>query len=357
MNVAQTFQTVIDTEGRKNNFDFLRFVLAASVALLHSYVLLSGSDAQEPISRLTHGQASGGTAVPFFFAISGFLVTQSWQRSRSALSYLKKRVLRLYPAFIVVSLFCALVVGPLGADNVANYFRHLDPLRFVAYMLLLVGPYLPPIFLHLPLPNAVDGSFWTLRYEFECYLLIVLLGWAGAVSRRGWVAALFVAVFALFMVQTHTAHRFLPDREWHLLGNPAKWPGLLVYFVGGMALYLYRERIAYSRLAFAGCLGVLALCGFFGRGLNVVLPLAGVYALFYIAYSPRLRLQNFGRFGDFSYGVYLYSFPIQQLLIQYLGRGIAPLALFFLSLAITLCFAALSWRFVEKPCLRLKRAA
>lgn len=354
--MTQTFGAVMDAEGRKNNFDFLRFVLAASVVLLHCYVLLSGSDAQEPISRLTHGQASGGTAVPFFFAISGFLVTQSWQRSRSAASYLKKRLLRLYPAFIVVSLFCALVVGPLGADSVADYFRHLDPPRFFAYM-LLVGPYLPPVFLHLPLPNAVDGSFWTLRYEFECYLLVMLLGWAGGVARRGWVAGLFLAVFALFLVQAYTAHPPLPDREWHLLGNLARWPGLLIYFVGGMGFFLYRDRITYSRLMFAVCLGVLALFGIFLRGLNSVLPLAGTYALFYIAYSPRLRVQNFGRFGDFSYGVYLYSFPIQQLLIRYLGRSIAPLTLFALALAMTLCLAALSWHCVEKPCLRLKRSA
>ena len=355
--MAQTFQNVMAAEGRRNNFDFLRFVLAACVVFSHSYVLLSGTDAQEPIPRLTHGQVSGGTAVLFFFAISGFLVTQSWQASRSAAAYLKKRVLRLYPAFIVVSLFCALVVGPLGAASVSGYFRHLDVPRFSAYMLLLVGPYIPPIFLHLPIPNAVDGSFWTLRYEFECYLIVLLLGWAGAIARRGLVAALFVGMFALCLLQTHSTHPPLPNRDWHFLGNPARWPGLLVYFVGGTAFYLYRDRIVYSRSLFAICLGVLGLFGLFLRGLDIVMPLAGTYVLFYIAYSPRMKAQNFGRPGDFSYGVYLYSFPVQQLLIQYLGRAIPALGLFAVSLAAAVCCAAVSWHVVEKPALALKRSS
>lgn len=355
--MATPFHSVMAAEGRRNNFDFLRFVLATGVVFFHSYVLPAGTDADEPISRLTHGQISGATAVFGFFLISGFLVTKSWQGSRDAGDYLRKRVLRLYPAFVVVSLFCALIAGPLGADNVGEYFRHLSPLKFVAYMLLLVGPYLPPVFLHLPLPNAVDGSFWTLRYEFECYLLIALLGVAGLLARRSVVLIVFVALLALHVVQNHAPHPILPDRDWHLLGNPARWSELIVYFFAGSVFYLYRERIGYSRLLAMICLVLLAALCLFSQALDVVFPLLGAYLLFFVAYSPRLRFQNFGKYGDFSYGVYLYSFPIQQLLIQYAGRNLHPLVLFAVSLVITVCLAALSWHWVEKPCLRLKRAA
>lgn len=353
--MKRTDPTLADmSEGHKNNFDFLRLLLAAAVLWYHCRPLLYG---------LAHGKLSaaeylagliGDSAVDFFFVISGFLVTASWVRRPETGPYLRNRILRIYPAFIVASLFCAVVVGPLGAANAAAYWHQFNPFKFVAYMLLLVGPFLPPVFLHLPMPGAVDGSFWTLRYEFECYLLVIGLGLAGFHRNRVWLLALWAALFLLLVMQTAGHWTVLPDREFHLLGSPAKWLRLTMYFLTGSMFFLYRDRIPYSQSLFWISVALLCLASLRAGWVDPVLAICGSYALFFVAFQPHLKLQNFARYGDFSYGVYVYAFPIQQLLVQGFAKELTPLRLFCLALPLTILLAAASWHLIEKPCLRLK---
>ena len=295
----------------------------------------------------------GGVAVPFFFVISGFLVTRSWLKSPKLGDFLQKRVLRIYPGFLIASLFCALVVGPLGTDNLPAYWHEFQPVKFVRWALVLVGPYIPTIFVHLPMSTGVNGSFWTLRYEFYCYLFVAILGLSGTYRRPGWVFALFAVIYLLRLVQTFTGHVIFPNREMHLLGNIQSWSSLILYFLAGMLLCLYRGKVPRSRLAFLACLGILMLCNFVGR-LEIALPICGSYALLYVAFARRLKMQKFARHGDFSYGLYLYAFPIQQLLVLYYGRHMTIPLLFGSAFVAALCVAILSWHLVEKPCLRRK---
>ena len=222
-------------EGRQNNFDFLRFLLAALVLFYHCFGLLPAAapgrgGAVEYIATL-----AGGAAVSFFFVISGFLVTMSWQHSRGLWAFGRRRVLRIYPGFVLASAACALVFGPLGADSAAAYWHSFRLPRFLLYLPLLpadvVGPDLTHVFTRLPFRNVLDGSFWTLRYEFEMYLLTALLGSLGLFKRgRGMgVALLFALLFGLYAVsQTVTA--FAPNREIALVGNPAQWLRLSACF-------------------------------------------------------------------------------------------------------------------------------
>jgi peptidoglycan/LPS O-acetylase OafA/YrhL len=341
-------------QGRRNNFDFLRFMLATCVIFGHSYALLQGvGHSEDLIQRLTGGQAGGGTAVTFFFVISGFLITESWRRSRTAGEYFRKRLLRIYPAFIADSLFCALVVGPLGADSVAAYFHQFRPIPFVGYMALLVGPFMPPIFLHLPLPNAVDGSFWTLRYEFWCYVIVALLGAVGLLARRTSVLVLCGMIVAFVILRDH-ALIHVPVLEIKILGNTGRWPGLLLPFALGMAYRLYDDRIRLTRAFALVALVVLAASLALHILAALTVPICGSYLLLCAAYAPNLHLQEWGRYGDFSYGIYVLGFPVQQLLILYAGRHLTPITLFFAAMLVTTLLAALSWHFVEKPCLKMK---
>ena len=341
------------SEGRENNFDFLRFLLATFVLFYHCYPILYGLGAPSHGPMEFVAGICGGIAVPFFFVISGFLVTRSWVTDPHIRDYLQKRVLRIYPGFLIASLFCALVVGPLGADNASAYWHQFQPVKFARWALLLVGPFIPTVFLHLPMSTGVNGSFWTLRYEGYCYLLVILMGLAGLYRRPPLVAASFTVLYLLRMVQVLTGHVIFPYRELHLLGNVQLWSSLILYFLAGMLFYLYRNRVPYSRVALLVCLGVLVLCGFINR-LEVALPLCGSYVLLYLAFARRLHLQRFARHGDFSYGLYLYAFPVQQLLVLYLGRCLTIPILFCTAYAVSLCLAAISWHLVEKPCLRRK---
>ncbi len=140
-----------------------------------------------------------------------------------------------------------------------------------------------------------------------------------------------------------------------MFGNISYWSSLILYFLAGMLLHLYRDVVPYSRLLFAACLGALLLCGLRLGHWEVALPVCGSYILLCIAFWRRLGLQRFAHFGDFSYGLYLYAFPIQQLLVLYYGRHLTIPTLFGAAFLLTLCVAVLSWYAVERPCLRLKR--
>ncbi len=341
------------SEGRDNNFDFLRFVLAVFVLFYHCYPILYGLNAPRHgwVERVA--DVCGGVAVPFFFVISGFLVTRSWLADPRPRDFLQKRVLRIYPGFLAASLFCALVVGPLGAADPAAYWHDFQPVKFARWALVLVGPYIPPIFVSLPMSTGVNGSFWTLRYEGYCYLLVLALGLAGLFRRRGALLVVFLVLYALRAAQTLTGRVFFPDREMHLFGNISSWSSLILYFLAGMLFFLYRDRVPYSRLLFLACLGALVLCAL-GHW-EVGLPVCGSYLLLCLAFSRRLPFSRFARWGDFSYGLYLYAFPIQQLLVLYYGRQLTIPTLFLSAFLLTLCAAVLSWYAVERPCLRLKR--
>ena len=344
-------------QSRYNNFDFLRFFLASLVIFSHSYPLIFGNNVQEPLFRLTHGCLSFGTvAVAGFFAISGYLITKSWMQSRSLGEYLTKRVLRIYPGWIVALLFCVLLIAPLGRPDHALHLR--DPRTFSFFDQLLlhgngIGKTLPGLFENNHYHEA-DGSTWTIPFEFLCYFLVAGLGLVGALRSRFIPAALFATMLIYVNALPH-AHS-APTPVWHLpyLGLMNAMALFVTYYLAGMMFFMFRDVIPYSRSGLAVSLVALVIALASGHGYFLVLPLFGFYVMFYAAFSPSLRLQNFGRYGDFSYGMYLYAWPVQQLLVQYAGPHLTPHRLFAVAWPITLALAILSWRFVEKPFLKLK---
>ena len=341
------------SEGRRNNLDFLRFALATLVVLAHSFGL-PGYAAHEPITLLTRGQYNGGPlAVDFFFIISGFLVTASWMHSRNPGDYLKRRCLRIYPGFLVVTLLCAFVVGPLGADSIAAYWHQFHPPRFF-FNIAQLQFVLPPVFTHLKFASA-NGSLWTIRNEFLCYLMVAAFGLIGLYRYRGAILALFAGMLAAYIWQQYGHQGLFAGRELRVIGSIDMWPHYLAQYLAGMCFYLFRDRIPYSRSLLGLSLVVLAFSAFWLNTLQIVMPLFGAYALFYFAFNRAIPLQDFSRKGDFSYGIYLYAFPIQQLLLLYIAPRMAPPLLFLMAYPLTLGAAILSWYGVEQPFLRLKR--
>ena len=296
----------------------------------------------------------------FFFVISGFLVTASWRRDPRLGPFLRKRALRIFPAFILASAVCAFVIGPLGAASAAAYWRGFHGLKFALYLFLLpadvVGPDRAGLFAHQPYPGVLDGSFWTLRYEFELYLVVAALGLLGLYRPRArWaVAGLFALLWLVYAASQ--AWPVGPDREIAWVGSPARWLRLGACFLSGMTFCLWRDRLPLSRLGLGISLAVLGLVARTDTWLAAALPLFGAYVLFWAAFTPSPRLSRFARWGDFSYGLYLFAFPIQQLLVRELEPHLTPARLFLAAFPLTLACAALSWHLVEKPALSFKRA-
>ena len=331
-------------QDRDNNFNLLRMAAALAVLVSHAWPISRGPGTAEPLERLT--VASLGTlAVYVFFALSGFFVSASWARRASLADFLAARALRLFPALAVSLAAVLLVLGPLTTSlPLADYFAHPATARFLPRNLALLTPQytLPGVFAANPYP-AVEGSIWTLAYEAECYLALLALGLAG-LSRRG----LGLAFAGYGLLWLATAGLALPVRL-------AEARALSLPFAIGMAAYHGRDRLRLTLPRVA----TLALVAVLARGtplaqpaLVLALAAAGFWAG--LLASPRLRAYN--RFGDYSYGVYLYAFPVQGLVASAAGGSLSPFANIALSVPATLALAVLSWHLVERPALALRRA-
>jgi len=331
-------------DSRQNNLDAVRLALAVLVIFSHSFPLTRGFDETEPMMRATGGQTTAGTvAVDLFFVISGFLIANSFLNSRSVLSFLDKRVRRIYPGFIAAMVLCALVVAPLaGAAMTSAHFWSplVDFLQRTVRLLEFQYTY---AFHNNPYKNSINGAAWTIPYEFLCYAGVAILGVAGVLRRRGLVL-LLLGVSLLFCL-LYLVNNWKVEAPFR--GHLQKWAYLTPSYLAGVTFYLWRDAIPHSGKLALVCVAVLAACCFVPNSWAECFPLAGAYLVFWFAFHPRIALQNFGKFGDFSYGTYLYAFPIQQLIVQASGASLGPMGLFVLAAPATLLAGAVSWWGVE----------
>ncbi len=290
-----------------------------------------------------------------FFILSGFLITASYERSSSLYSFLKKRVARIYPAFLAMSCFVALVVVPLGG----GVLKGSDVSRKVIFVLLdalrLKDLHATGVFAHSAVPGALNASLWTVSYEFLCYLGIALLGVTTLLRRRAVLVCLFVASLACGWLVLRL--QIVASKTWVsvLLGYPQAWASLLPMYLAGAVAYRLRHRI---KITWPGVLVssmFLVISVRIPSTYLVLFPFAGTYLLLAFSFSERLARFTKVSWGDISYGTYLYAFPVQQLTYQYCGPRVTPARITLISLPITFILAWLSWFFVEHPTLRLLR--
>lgn len=348
-------------ESADNNFNLLRLFFAALVVLSHSFELIDRSRVNEPFDRLFHTYSLGDLAVDGFFMLSGFLILKSWQRDPSAWRYLARRVLRIYPLFIVSTLLCGLLLGPLFGGG-AQYFAQFHAGELVKWMLLLREPFVPPVFLGLPYTD-VNGPMWTIQYEFMCYLLVALAGLALLAGREAFWWLLWAAAMLLNLLYADRLNAIQFSGSRLLLGDePGSFVRFLSFFCSGALLFLYRERIRYRAGWAVLCLAVCALSLLRFSAAKLLLPTAGAYLLFFCAFATLPAAGGFGRVQDFlrrndlSYGLYLFGWPLQQILLGTLQPR-SPWTLTLLALPCAAVCALLSWRLLERRCLRLKPGA
>jgi len=340
-------RTTPPKSGHPNNFDSLRLIFAVLVILSHSFPLTRGSNSTEPLSVLTHGQITfGNISVWAFFVISGFLITQSWQRSPKVWKFLKRRIGRIYPGFAVAAALTALIVVPIAVDPGASH--RVSPLNFLLNTLRLQIFETPPVFTHSPMAGALNGSLWSVPYEFWCYLGVLSLGLTGLLRRRVVVIALFVLVIGLHLYMEITGWAPAGSFLGQIFGYPPFWATVLPFYLAGTIFQIYGGYPLLRTPWIIAAAVVLVASNFVPHGLAVTMPICGSYLLMALAYLPWLHPLNLGRFGDFSYGTYLYAFPIQQLLVQRVQGQISPWTLFAEATPLTLLVGALSWHLVER---------
>lgn len=336
--------------GRHNNFDFLRFIAAVMVIYSHSFAIATGKFTGEPLFEFSSSQFHcGNLAVVIFFIISGFLVTASFDRTKNAARFFYNRALRILPGLIFVVLLTAFMVGPFVSDlSLHNYFNNSGTYSYLLTLTLrghASHDFLPGVFSHNALPGSINGSLWTLYWEALCYILVGFLGIVGLLKRR-----VALSIFILSMIARPIVALINPGTSM-LTGTSMT---LLQVFLGGMLCYLYRDKIRLDgRMAVVAFI-LLLICLHFGFG-KQALPFLGTYVVLFLAFWNRLKLSNFAKYGDLSYGLYIYAFPVQQTVTQCFGGKMSQMLNFIITLPIVICCAYISWHVVEKRFLRLKK--
>lgn len=333
---------------RNNNFNFLRLVLALLVILSHSTLLLDGNENREPLARLVGFTTFGKLAVECFFLLSGYLIVQSWAQSPNIWRFLKKRILRIYPGFIVASLFCAFVAGPLGAEP-HQYFEAFWYGGFLRSVALLRIPIVPDVFKGTPFP-VINGSVWTIAYEFILYLTVLAFGSLGLFRRKILWLCSTVFLYSLTLMYTFGLPLLTHSVFFSWAGPLLRLP---TFFLMGGCFFLYQDLVRYtSRIAIAITAAVL-FC-IVGLKIHYFLFAAGwAYLLFYFALMPIDILKGFNNLPDVSYGAYLYGWPVQKLLLWYVAIT-SPWIVFFSAATLSLFLGAASWYVVEKPFMKFR---
>jgi peptidoglycan/LPS O-acetylase OafA/YrhL len=349
--VGATLPSVHEPRFHQNGLNLLRLILALMVIYSHSWHLVPATSEGSQPAILTQLQMNGGRlAVNLFFALSGYLVSGSWDRRPAFCDFLKRRARRIYPGFIAVCLWQAVFAVPLAMGSVAALPTLADWWQLGLAMVTLgsVGQLANPQLELFPagISHDLNGSLWTIRYEFHCYLLLGLLGVLGVLRHR-WLRWASFAVLWGFFVAWPDAE--LPAALTRVFGAWSYWARLPVYFLGGMIAYWETGRIPLNRwsVALSASAMVFSVVGpeAIGRAVGpLVLPW-----LMLQASHHRLPTELARRLpGDFSYGIYLYAFPVQQLLLQFTPDMRWTVSGFSLvATVLTLPLAVASWYWVE----------
>ncbi|MES2039972.1 MAG: acyltransferase [Pseudomonadota bacterium] len=336
---------------RDNNLNLLRMVAALAVLIGHSFALLAQP---EPWGALT-GMTPGSVAVDVFFIVSGMLVTGSLVNKQSVIDYVCARALRIFPALICMLLLTVFVLGPYFSNlPLTVYFSAAETWQYLlkcASLLSGVSYVLPGVFAQNPYPYAVNGSLWTMPYEIKMYLLLLVF-WSGLVllkkKRLQILRYLIPTITLLAAMLVFVRHFYLHD--------DSQFTRLLFMFFSGASLFMLKEKLVLTRRLFYPLLLLVLTTAFISKPLFFSLyNLTIAYLVACVAYLPAGRLRAYNSVEDYSYGVYIYAFPVQQA-IAALFPGIAVWSMVMASGFVTMLLAVFSWHKIEKPALALKSA-
>ncbi|WP_194710978.1 acyltransferase family protein [Noviherbaspirillum soli] len=335
----------------RNAFDFIRFIAAFGVLYSHSFPLTGLPD-----HKYFAGLSIGALCVFVFFSISGALVMRSWERSPNLYNFLRNRILRIFPGLFVCLIFSAFLVGPfVSTQPFADYVVSLSPYQYVLSGLIMFTDEhstIQNVFSLNPYPNTLNGSLWTIRYEVFMYLVLAVL----CVTFRRKTLAIGTMLFVFIVVWFSGKFSGMYDPGeifWrlHVVGMGGALLKIAPFFLIG-ALLARTPREGFRPLL--AVVGLVVTYFFKHSDYGIAMLWAALpYAVLTAAYHLPKIFNRFGKYGDFSYGIYLYAFPVQQTLtwcgITVVWQHVV------LSTFITLLLAVLSWKLIESPVLQIKQ--
>jgi peptidoglycan/LPS O-acetylase OafA/YrhL len=324
-----------------NNFDLIRFLLAVVVVIAHI-----SSFSQTTVVLKLEEIFNPKAAVDGFFIISGFLIFMSFERSSSLFNYIKKRSSRILPGYISVIVICAFALFFVSDVNFQEYFN----LEFVKYIffnivtLNFLQPTLPGVF-ETHSTSAINHPLWTIKVEIMFYIVVPFIAYI--LTKTNKLLAIIIIYLSSILYSTvvmQFSDRLQPDL---LIQLEQQLPGQMAFFISGALLYYYYEKFHNHILFFLLSAVFILIVHNQAMEIYFLYPLALAVVVIYFSLIFKY-LGNFGKYGDFSYGIYIWHFPILQVFVHYqmfenpwLGIPLSLICIFLVSF--------LSWHWIEKP--------
>jgi len=333
-------------ERQQNNYNILRLLAAIFITFSHSFDLLKLSE-KEPLNQISSQTIQFSfIGLCIFFSCSGYLIAKSACTSFSFKNYIWKRFLRIQPLLIVWCFIAIFIIGFLFTSlSSTNYFTNNDTWAYLKTIFPAWGIRfsLPQVFTNNIAENGVNGSLWSLVIEERLYLLIALV-----FLFRSAAKTFFISIIVLLNVVYYVSTVSLQGQLLYNLNTSSSFYSMV--FLNASLLYFLRIEFSKSISALLFCSFILLVGSFFGLEFLKVITIP----VFIIAVSQIKSITNrVGKYGDFTYGIYIFSFPTQQILIA--NKCVSnPFVLFFSTLLIVLPLAIISWHLLEKRMMRLK---
>lgn len=324
-------------------FDGLRLLAAVSVLFSHAFLIAEGTEAREPLYALL-GRANivGLYGVFVFFIISGFLLTRSLTERPDLVQFSINRFLRIVPGFVFCVAATSVVIGPLVTPlDLRAYFAQPEVYQYIGSSLMCLCDSWENPFLFAADPKLVgvkNGSLWSLSYEVLSYVFLL---WLWALLGRPVLVAAAIGAVAVATVLSPSVNRVVPGVAY-----------TLPYFAAGVLMQVVHARFGTTKLGALASAGVLLASAFVGLQ-HYAFAAFGAYLVVFLAERPNAGSRFARRYGDLSYGLYLFGWPVEQLTQQVTGLR-DGWQLFAASLPLVFACAAVSWWAVERPFLRLK---
>lgn len=324
--------------GVSYNLQLMRFLAALGVVFHHSFILSTGSMDREWLSAATGGQLTFGlVSVGLFFLAGGYLIAGSAQKSSSLFSFLKRRLMRLIPPLLAVNIVVIVVCCAFSSLPAARYFCHPDTWKYLLNSVFILRHDLPGVFTENVYARTVNGALWTMPVEFGCYVFCYLVKAVFGFRKKSYaitlpLAGVGIAVGVLLQKR-------IPFLSALLLP--------CIFFYLGMTIWVYKEYIHLNRFLFVAACAVMAIGCMLGVG-KAALLIGMTYAVFYLSYGVRQIPKQWGVGGFWSYGIYLWAFPVQQMIIQGFGGQMNSYVNFAIAAPIACVGGALIYYLIEK---------
>ena len=341
MNNVFLERKLIDTVGTKSeNLHLMRFIAALMVIVFHSFSIATGSETGEWFRTITNNQITMGEfAVAIFFLCGGYLIAMSVEKNHTAKRYLAARIKRLFPSLMFVTVATVIFCSFISTWKPVGYVISSDTWKYLLNALLIRVHQLPGVF-EGHANAVVNGSLWTLRLEFVCYVLCFIAYKLGFLNKKRFIVSIPLVAAGTLVVWKLSAIRYsLRD-----LISP-----VLLFYVG-MAYWVYREHITLCVKYFA--IAIVAFVMLFVLGLgNVAMIFAFPYIMMYLWFGMEQCSPKLGKLGNYSYGIYLWGFTVQQVVVHFWpGNTMSPMINVLISIPVSIILGWLTYEIVENKC-------